>query len=174
MVDHKNTGAERFVTVHILLNVWSTTHRSRTLFLFKHLEKLAAEMPCLRYVSQSVIIPKENDFSFLENENDTVINKITAFVQIFAGCKKQKGLKSVLGEAISTEFDKVMPLCLETISNYSNVMERQGHSSGNTVAACLFAKNPHSRTWIEVKLFVSCTVRMQRLLSHRSTIILLL
>ena len=107
---------------------------------------------------------------FLEN----VINKITAFIQILAGCNKQKVLKSVLGEAISTEFDKATPLCLETISNYSNAMERQGHSSGNTVAVCLFAKNPHSRTWIEVKLFVSCTVRIQRLLSHRSTIILLL
>ena len=33
---------------------------------------------------------------FLENENDTVTNKITAFVQILAGCKKQKVLKSVL------------------------------------------------------------------------------
>ena len=59
VVDHKNTGAELFVTVNILLNSWSTEHHSHNLFLFKHLEKLGAEMLCLRCASHSVTIPKK-------------------------------------------------------------------------------------------------------------------
>ena len=74
MVDHKSTGAEHFVTVHIVSNSWSTEHQSHNLFLLKHLEKLAAEMPCLRYVSHSVIIPKKMIAHSFENGNDRVTN----------------------------------------------------------------------------------------------------
>ena len=58
---------------------------------------------------------------FLENENDRVTNKI-AFVQTLAGCKKQKVLKSVLGEEISTKFDK---LCLFVLKQYQTAPMQQ-------------------------------------------------
>ena len=88
----------------------------------------------------------------LENRNDDHKQDYCICTN-FSRMQKQKVLKSVLGEDVSTELNK---LCLFLISNCSNVMERKGHSSRKTVAACLFAENPHSRTWMKVKLFVSC------------------
>ena len=96
-----------------------------------------------------------------------ITNKITAFAQILVGCKSKKSSRVCW---VKTSQRNSIKLCPFLISNCSNAMERKGHSSRKTVAACLFAENPHSWTWMKVKLFVSCVVRKDY--SHRSTIIL--